>query len=74
MTLAFAVFSKLCDVANDFDRMREHYPEDSTPALVLAAVVESLDTWIDFMVRSEGISEESEPIATEKEPRDGRQC
>lgn len=61
MTLAFAVFAKLCDVANDFDRMRETFPPGSTPDLVLTAVVESLDTWIDFMVRSEGITEVDEP-------------
>lgn len=62
MTLAFAVFSKLCDVANEFDQMREAFPQGSRPALVLTAVVESLDTWIDFMVRSNGIDEVDESI------------
>ena len=61
MTLALTVFHRLCEVANEFDRLREAYPEDSTPALVLSAVVESLDTWIDFMVHSTGIAETEEP-------------
>ena len=61
MTLAFTLFTKLCDVANEFDHMREDYDADSVPALVLAAVVESLDTWIDFMVRSTGIADLEEP-------------
>lgn len=65
MTLAFTVFSKLCDVANELDRMRQDYPQDSTPGMVLAAVVESLDAWIDFMVRSEGIADVEEPAAQE---------
>lgn len=61
MTLALTVFHRLCEVANEFDRVREGYPRESVPALVLTAVVESLDTWIDFMVRSEGIIEVDEP-------------
>lgn len=60
MTLALHVFHRLCEVANEFDQLRQTYPPESVPALVLGAVVESLDTWIDFMVRSNGIDEPPE--------------
>lgn len=73
MTLALQMFHRLCEVANEFDRMREGFPVDAQPALVLAAVVESLDTWIDFLVRSNGLCEVEDPYPPE-EALDGRAC
>lgn len=61
MTLAFQLFTRLCDVANEFDRMRETFPQDSLADIILTAIVESLDQWIDLLIHTEGIAEIDEP-------------
>lgn len=58
MTLAWQMFQGLCELTNALEKLREDYPPGSDGWCALTQLVQGLDTFIDWLVESDGLEEE----------------
>jgi hypothetical protein len=61
MSLAYHLFTALCDVTTQFERRRERYDPGSDAWVALTQLVAWLDMWIDALVETDGLAEEDTP-------------
>lgn len=60
-SLAYGLFTKLCDLANHLAALRETYAPGSQPWCVLCQLVLALDQYIDWLVlEGDGLDDEGE--------------